>query len=98
VSSQIANTRAISKGGELSYTKSLDIFDALGVKDVYAPKRKQGEREHQLHDQNAPNPRRVLCAPASDRHIAGLLPSRSVNEGFLKNVDIRAARILSASD
>jgi hypothetical protein len=24
----------------------LDSFDALRVKDVYAPKRKQGEREH----------------------------------------------------
>jgi len=26
--------------------KRLDISDALVVKDVYAPKRKQGEREH----------------------------------------------------
>ena len=26
--------------------KSLDFLDALGVKDVYAPKRKQGESEH----------------------------------------------------
>jgi hypothetical protein len=26
--------------------KSLDIFHALGVKDVYASKRKQGESEH----------------------------------------------------
>jgi hypothetical protein len=26
--------------------KCLDIFNALGVKDVYAPKRKQGESEH----------------------------------------------------
>jgi hypothetical protein len=24
----------------------LDIFDALGIKDVYAPKRKQGESKH----------------------------------------------------
>jgi hypothetical protein len=30
----------------VSATKSLDIFDALGVKDVYAPKRQQGERKH----------------------------------------------------
>jgi len=28
----------------------LDTFDALGVKDVYAPKRKQGESEDYLHD------------------------------------------------
>ena len=31
---------------KLSYAKSLDTFDVLRVKDVYAPKRKQGEREH----------------------------------------------------
>jgi hypothetical protein len=40
----------------------LDNFDALRVKDVYAPKRKQGEREHQLHNENASYSRRVLPA------------------------------------
>jgi len=34
------------KSGELSYAKCLDIFNALAVKEVYAPKRKQGESEH----------------------------------------------------
>ena len=29
-----------------SVTKTLDTSNALGVKDIYAPKRKQGEREH----------------------------------------------------
>jgi len=75
-----------------------DFVNALAVKEVYAPKRKQDESEHWLHDQSAANPRRVLCAPASDRDIAGLLPSRSVNESFPENVDIRTARILSARD
>ena len=44
--------------------KNLDRFEALGVKGVYAPERKQGEREHQLHDQNASCSRPVLPASA----------------------------------
>jgi hypothetical protein len=42
----------------------LDIFDTVGLKGVYAPKRTPGEREHQLHDQNAPYSRRVLSVSA----------------------------------
>ncbi len=53
---------ALQSGG-----KNLDRFDALGVKGVYAPERKQGEREHQLHDQNASCPKRVLSAAACRR-------------------------------
>jgi hypothetical protein len=40
------STRAISKNGKVFYTKSLDSFDALRLKNVYAPKRKRGESEH----------------------------------------------------
>ena len=34
------------KSGELSYAECLDSFDALRLKNVYAPKRKQGESEY----------------------------------------------------
>lgn len=37
----------------------LDSVDALQVKEVYAPKRKQGESERQLHDQNVSHSSRV---------------------------------------
>jgi len=58
---------AISKSGELSHTKSFDVFDVLAVKEVYAPKRKQGESELQLHDQSASYSRRVLPAFVAHR-------------------------------
>jgi hypothetical protein len=48
--------------------KNLDRFDALGVKRLYALKRKKGEREHQLRDQSAPYSRRMLPASA-DRYV-----------------------------
>jgi hypothetical protein len=43
----------------------LDSFDALRIKDVYAPKRKQGESKLQLHHKNASYSRRVLPSPTA---------------------------------
>src|SRR5262245_62821498 len=63
-SSKRTSTRAISKSGDVFYTKTLDIFDALRLKNVYALKRKQDESEHQLHNQNASHSRRVLPVSA----------------------------------